>query len=213
VVGRREVVFKDRQVVEVIVERLRAETRGEHESIERVLDLGRPGWTAGEVGRLLVGMYGFYEPWERVAGGVLAGNGLGGLMEGRRKVPALERDLRFHVGEAVDFLTLPRCDWLPDISGPAGVLGSMYVLEGSTLGGQIIARHFRQHVPGLEGGQGCSFFECYGADVGRMWREFQRALSAHSSPAVDDRIVASARETFVCMQTWLNDAIRRADPR
>jgi heme oxygenase len=100
---------------------------------------------------------------------------------------------------------------MPDLSGVSRILGSMYVLEGSTLGGQIIARHFRRHVAGLEDGRGCSFFECYGPDVGTRWREFQGVLRAHSSPSADDTMVAAAGETFVLLQSWLHDAVRQAD--
>lgn len=197
----------------VILERLREETRAEHERIERSLDLTRPGRTARDVAGLLVGFYGFYAPWERAAGGTFAAAGMGAFFERRRKVLCLERDLRFHLGEGADVSSLPACDRMPDMTSVPKALGSMYVLEGSTLGGQIIARHFRRHVPGLEDGRGCSFFECYGAGVGMMWREFQGVLRAHStSRGADDTMVAAARETFVLLQDWLHDtAVRQAD--
>jgi heme oxygenase len=177
--------------------------------MERELDLMRPGWTRAGVGRLVAGFYGFYEPWEREAGAVLSRAGLAGVMEGRRKVPALEEDLRYYGGESMDLLSVRRCGRMPDISSAEKALGSMYVLEGSTLGGQIIVRHLREQVSGLEGGGGCSFFASYGADVGVMWRRFQGVLREHSSASTDDAMVAAACETFVLLHDWLHDTAVR----
>lgn len=195
----------------VIVERLRRETRGHHERIERELDVLRPGRTAGDVRDLLAAFYGFYVPWERAAGETLAAAGLGEFFDARRKVRFLQSDLEYHLGAGVDVSSVRTCDRMPDTTTVQNAMGSMYVLEGSTLGGQIIARHFREHVPGLEGGRGCSFFTCYGSDVGMKWRQFQGVLRAHSSPASDDAIVAAACETFVLLQDWLHDTIRQVD--
>ena len=50
-------------------------------------------------------------------------------------------------------------------------IGCLYVLEGATLGGQIISRHLAKLGIGPE--NGCLFFSGYGAKTGEMWKSFQ----------------------------------------
>ena len=78
----------------------------------------------------------------------------------------------------------------------------MYVLEGSTLGGAIIARHVEREL-GLQVDTGCAFFRSYGRNVGRMWKEFGARLLAVSGPETDEIIIASANRTFEGLRTWL----------
>jgi heme oxygenase len=84
---------------------------------------------------------------------------------------------------------------IPQVQTLAQVLGSLYVLEGSTLGGQLLTRHFEKSL-GLRGGAGCSFFASYGNDVGKMWTEFRNALVNHADPSTHPEIIESAIETF-----------------
>ena len=84
----------------------------------------------------------------------------------------------------------------------AAAFGAMYVVEGSTLGGAMIARH-AEWTLGLNADTGCAYFSSYGRDVGRMWNEFGAKLLAISTPDTDDLIVASANLTFECMRAWL----------
>lgn len=83
---------------------------------------------------------------------------------------------------------------LPD---KAAALGSMYVLEGSALGGQVIARALRQS-HGLDAGQGTRFFSGHGAETGRLWREFRDLLSREldQDPAATQSACRAAVDTF-----------------
>ena len=96
----------------------------------------------------------------------------------------------------------------PDpITNPAAAFGAMYVIEGSTLGGTIIARRIRDAL-GLDETTGCAYFRSYGRATGAMWTAFRRKLQCLSSPSFDDAAVASAHRTFAAMQSWLcNDRI------
>ena len=70
----------------------------------------------------------------------------------------------------------------------------MYVMEGSTLGGQVIARRLalplRSLVP-------------YGSRTGAMWRAFGAAARASLGPAERGLALEGARETFAVLQAWL----------
>jgi heme oxygenase len=119
----------------------------------------------------------------------------------RRKTPLLRRDL-CSAGDSPEVVTgLPRCSDLPDVDGFPQALGCLYVLEGATLGGQVVTRYLTG-VPGLENVTWFSFFSSYGAEVGPMWREFGEFLTIQSRGA-DEAIVQAACATFTTLAHWL----------
>jgi len=181
-----------------LMARLKAATAAHHRDLERRLPLAREDLTLGGYRGVLARFLGFYEPWEDRASAVLAGP-LPGFFGPRRKVPRLRDDLRWL---GVDPGRPRRCPGLPPLDDPARVLGSMYVLEGATLGGGFVARHLERTL-GLSGGLGTSFFRPYGADVGRMWADFGRTLEGHAPPGADGTIIASAVATFEALGRWL----------
>ncbi len=170
-----------------------------HASIERTVPLATIGSTRTAYRRVLAALLGFYEPLERRLQSVARASGDLDLM-GREKVSLLHRDMqRLGVSEQA-LAQLPRCPALPPIDGVPRALGCMYVLEGATLGGQIIARHLEAHL-GIDEGSGGSFFHAYGADTGAMWRAFVARLNRQPSPF--DSILAAAAETFEQLEAWL----------
>ncbi|MBG9387714.1 biliverdin-producing heme oxygenase [Caenimonas aquaedulcis] len=88
---------------------------------------------------------------------------------------------------AVEFTALP---------GLSAALGSLYVMEGSALGGQVIARQVaRQH--GLHADNGAAYFNGWGERTGEMWREFRTMLEQHDAQGADhEAACAGANHTF-----------------
>jgi heme oxygenase len=85
---------------------------------------------------------------------------------------------------------------VPTLDTAAKAFGSIYVMEGATLGGQIITRHVKEHLD-LTPENGGAFFNSYGPMVGPMWKGFGTAITAFAEKAdADDEIVDSAKETF-----------------
>ena len=114
----------------------------------------------------------------------------------REKTPLLAADLAFF---ARDLAELPRCSELPSAATPAQVAGVMYVLEGSTLGGQLLSRHF-ERLLSVRPGAGGAFFAGYGARTGSMWRGFcERA--ERDGDVVES--VGPALQTFDILHGWL----------
>jgi heme oxygenase len=101
---------------------------------------------------------------------------------------------------------LPQASSLPPLPGLPEALGSCYVLEGATLGGQIILRHLQRHFGGIPAGD-FAFFRAYGEDVGPMWKAFGEALNrasmAEDSLLFDARVVQGAKDTFEAFERWL----------
>lgn len=180
------------------MQQLKQETLGQHENLERRLQLLRPDMNLQEYRHLLERFHGFYAPWER-RGAILLNQALPGFLSERRKTPLLERDLRFLGSEPS---VLEECSDLPATDSLLALLGSLYVLEGATLGGQILNRHFTQQF-NLSPHQGCAFFASYGSDTGRYWRSFCELLTFYSSPDNDVMIVQSAIHTFGHFENWL----------
>jgi heme oxygenase (biliverdin-IX-beta and delta-forming) len=174
----------------MLLSRLKIETREAHERIERDLDLMSERLTLRRYGAVLTRFHAFLCAWEPRIAAVLEDEAFLGP---RRKLPLIEADL------AALGLPATRQDVIPlsFIRDRASAMGSLYVLEGSTLGGQHIVRHV-QRVLGLSG-PGTLFFGSYGREVGRRWHAFRSVLEACSDGAVDDVIVASANATFRCL--------------
>lgn len=76
----------------------------------------------------------------------------------------------------------------------ASFLGAMYVMEGSTLGGQYIARHL-ERVLTLKPGEGDAYFRGYGDRTGEMWRSF-KAVLAEVPEEESERVIAAAIGMF-----------------
>jgi heme oxygenase len=187
-----------------LLERLKEETRACHRSIERVVPLMRPDLSITAYRAYLHRLLGYYRPVEARLGAWAGWSALGIDFEARRKVPLLERDLA-RLPERESAEPEPSgAPVLPELTSPARKLGCLYVLEGSTLGGQVLVRHVRREL-GLQEANGCAFLAGYGTSTGRMWRSFTAALDAYARrEGHDARVVDAARETFVTLEAWLS---------
>jgi heme oxygenase len=182
-----------------LLERLKTETRPAHDRIERAIDLERRIASKDHYRRLLIRFYGFHSAWEDAA---MAKAPDPGFFRSRCKTALLVKDLQALGLQPADIRRLPPCRPLMPLRAPEAVLGSMYVVEGSTLGGAIIARDV-ERLLGLNAETGCAYFRSYGRDIGPMWKTFGAMLLAASSPKADDLIVESAGRTFDVMHDWL----------
>jgi heme oxygenase len=192
----------------MILQRLKHETRTEHLRIETRLDLLDESVTLARYDALLQRFYGFYAPLEARLLSRPEWAQIGFDAAARAKVPLLQRDLERRGVSTQEIHDLARCHKLPDVRAFARSLGSLYVLEGATLGGQILARHFAR-VLELHAGNGAAFFASYGENIGPMWREFGALLCAQAtSPPVETQMIEAARETFVRLEAWLCDDAR-----
>jgi len=183
-----------------LLDRLRAETRQAHDHIERVVDLKARASSLTAYRQLLARFYGFHAVWEAEARAIIADPD---LLEGRTRTPLLVRDLAaLGAGEA-EIRCLPLSP--PVLRAPrlAEALGAMYVVEGSTLGGTLIAKHVERTL-GLGPGNGCAYFRSHGADVAAMWRDFRARLLALSMPLAHDEVVAAAQRTFAHLSAWFS---------
>jgi heme oxygenase len=174
---------------------LKQETTQLHQRIENGLDLFRDDFSVEDYRSLLVRFYGYYSPWEERAADTAPN-----LVAPRTKRANLALDLEFLGMSREEILSIAACDDLPPLDTAARVLGSMYVLEGSTLGGQILLRHVRSRLGLAE--QGCAFFAGYREQTGAMWKQFGGILEDSPSNWRPE-IVSSAVATFESIGRWL----------
>lgn len=195
----------------MIMVKLREQTRAYHDRLEERLDLFSSASTLAGYQEVLQRFYGFYRPLEPLLEERLTFLSMNLDVKinlkidyaKRRKTGLLESDLRRLGASEKDLNVLPLCPRIPRLATPAQVLGCLYVLEGATLGGQIIARYL-QNALELNASNGASFFSSYGSEVGHMWREFGAAVTAYSQThEEDDSIIAAACETFAALELWL----------
>jgi heme oxygenase len=179
---------------------LKEKTMPYHKNLEQKLDLFKPGFSRTDYLQLLKRFWGYYLPLETKLTHIPELIAWLPDLNHRAKLPLLESDL-INLGIPPDYLKLlPLCADLPTFKEPAAALGCLYVLEGSTLGGQMISRHLKQSLD-LDKNSGVAFFIGYAESTGSMWQLFRESLNAAQ---VDQEIVIQAAcETFLTLERWL----------
>jgi len=121
----------------------------------------------------------------------------------RRKVHWLQYDLERLGLPPEEFAQTLDCRSVPAISSVPEGLGALYVIEGATLGGQIIARQILSDL-NINETNGGRFFAAYGDETGRFWREFVSVLDCHHpGTQTADVIESTAISTFNCFESWM----------
>lgn len=178
-----------------ILARLRAETRPYHDAVEqnefnRALAAGTPD--AAATARFLGKLFGFLQPYEAALRSHAAALGPAWEVEARQRAHLILDDLRVPAAQ------LPLCPAPPPLATLPQLLGAMYVLEGSTLGGQVLARQQAK-----AGSDLYRYFTGYGPLTGPRWKAFCGLLAAAATPATEEEIVQSAIGTFQRLADWL----------
>lgn len=186
-----------------LLQALRASTGQLHVRLEKRMPFFTPGLDAALYLRLLKAYYGFYRPLEAalVASELMPAS----LAPAERiKTPALVSDLNALGLSESDILDLPLCPQLPVIDSPGACLGVMYVLEGATLGGQLLRREVHARI-GLDEQSGARFLDVYGAATGKRWKAFLNYLQvAPCAPPAIEAAALAARSTFARFEHWLD---------
>ncbi|WP_446721460.1 biliverdin-producing heme oxygenase [Methylobacterium sp. DCY52] len=178
--------------------RLRAATDPAHRALEAGLDWQARVATLPGYRDLLARLHGFHASWEHAIGAQLADEP---FLAPRRRLALLAADLD-HLGLApAAVVALPRPEPIA-LDGPAAAMGALYVLEGSTLGGQLIGRH----IAGLHGFSetGLTYYRAHGPRTGAMWAAFRTRLEDFADdPAAETALTGAAVATFAAMRAWL----------
>ncbi|WP_222182105.1 biliverdin-producing heme oxygenase [Geminicoccus harenae] len=172
-----------------ILDRLRAETSADHAVLEARLDLLASPLDLDHLRRVLRAFHGFHAAWEPMVEALL-----GERFRPRRRLGLLAADLRL-LGDRDGLPPRPDLAPLPD---QASAWGSLYVLEGSTLGGAVIAKALAR-----SGVAGLGYFNPHGRKTMGNWQAFRSELTAAVTPGDEPAALAAARATFARLIQWL----------
>jgi heme oxygenase (biliverdin-IX-beta and delta-forming) len=189
----------------MIMAKLKEATRKQHEGVESSVDIMSQMFSIEDYKSLIVKFYRFYQAAEPKLE-LFDMKSAGYDFEVRRKKTLLEKDLA-ELGLSEVAGNLPSFKDLPEIESIDQAFGSLYVIEGSTLGGQIISRHLKQHLE-LTSENGGAFFNGYGEKTGMMWKEFCGILTAYDEDSnKSEEIIQAAKTTFESINTCLSEPI------
>ncbi len=175
---------------------LRLATADAHQSLEDKLSLLSQPLDRQRFLHVLERFHGFHAVWERA----IHRSTHRSAYASRSRLPHLRRDLAALGRTNAEVARLPVCGTAADLAtDDATALGSMYVLEGSTLGGQLIRRALAETTWLPTGG--LTYFDPYGRRTGEMWRSFRNWLSEQD--ANPGAAAAGARRTFAMIEDWV----------
>lgn len=183
-----------------LLEQLKTETLNNHQQLEKNLILRLKGMeSSSDYVRILQIFYGYFSALEDQIKNYIGDDQLPDHAD-RRKTLQIKEDLILLKAEVPEKATL---NDLPEIANEIQAFGALYVIEGSTLGGQIISKMISKKLD-MDSDEGLSFFNSYGNDTMPMWAKFKNTLALKASnPAAADELVKSANDTFLKFRHWM----------
>lgn len=185
---------------------LRRDTAELHEHLEAHLDLLGPTLSILRYQRVLEIFYGFYAPVEARLSRLAAESPPFGFSL-RARSELLASDLEALGLSRRDLAELPRSTTFPPLCRLEDLAGCLYVLEGASLGGKVIAPALERRL-GITKESGASFFV---GDAGATATRWSRVLTwldgVGREGARSDDIVAAARATFEAFTCWVEERL------
>ena len=190
---------------------LRERTEAAHERLHHLPDFA--ALAAGELTRdgylsLLGRLYGFHAPMEAVLEASL-GDERGALApEGWRRADLLIRDLSHFGASTRDIENLP----VVAVRAPesrATAIGCLYVLEGSTLGGRVLARGLDGLLP-VGSMDGRRFLRGGTAPNHARWAAVCAEIDDCGETELNmDEMIAGAHECFATFDLWFRNDVAK----
>ena len=177
---------------------LKENTHQEHQASEKrmILALKRIETNKDYVD-MLNWLYGFYAPLEALIQKQLTPDLLPDI-DRRNRAEYLLWDIRDLGLLNLEFRI---CRDLPKIESVEQAIGALYVLEGSILGGRIIATMLQER---LGANVPTTYFNGYGEENSRMWQTYKDFLDQPRTPEQQAIILEAAKATFITFKTWID---------
>jgi heme oxygenase len=120
------------------------------------------------------------------------------------RVAALRADLRQLGASNAELAALPVCGQLPACDTPGQRIGVLYVVNGSTLGGLVLAAHVERHL-GTSVSGATHFMRLNGEATKQHWASCKAALDSilARQPDTFPEVVGAAKQTFSTLADWL----------
>jgi heme oxygenase (biliverdin-IX-beta and delta-forming) len=187
------------------LQQLRSKTANSHLLIEQnsiSQSLMSQRVTTSEYAQYLKSMYGFVYGFEKMVFPLLKHHELLQI-EDRRKAHFIQQDLALLNHTAAQPYVNDEL-FNTHYQSAAAALGGMYVLEGSTLGGQMINKHLSKFLGDSVAGK-TTYLTAYAGQTGSMWKNFLQLLcEAGATTNNHDEIIDSAVNTFSLLNNCLS---------
>lgn len=174
---------------------LQAATAAQHDRTESLVPAGDPALDLAGYAGILARFRAAYAPMESALATVAWPAEFDWAP--RRKLPLLDADLAWLARQGIDLPTIAAGPALPAPLSLARAVGTLYVLEGATLGGQVLVRQLAPRL-GVDAAGGASFYAGYGARTGAMWKAFGAMAEAWGATAPEawHEAIEAARDAF-----------------
>ncbi len=184
----------------MLIDQIRAATAADHKKLEeRLFPFLQNIHSKEQYAQLLNAFYGYIYPVQEKIAQFIDRNVVTD-MDQRRNASLIEEDIHA--------LGLPMngrlSTHLPNIFNHPSALGALYVLEGSTLGGKIIAKTISDKLGTTEA---LGFFRGYGPETGPMWKKFTQFLDMPLNRQSAETVVDTATDTFRRFGTWFENQL------
>ncbi|UKT65479.1 biliverdin-producing heme oxygenase [Pedobacter mucosus] len=183
----------------MIAELLKAATADNHKELESLMfvnEIMNNSLSVDEYKKLLIVNYVIHEKLEDKLISMLDNETANRLeITSRLKLPALEKDLKFWNIDRDALKNLNVDLYLPN-NNIAEVLGALYVLEGSTLGGNVIKKHILANPNFKNSTEGLNYYGVYGSELGTKWKNFVLLMNEVVIEADYERCIKCANEMF-----------------
>jgi heme oxygenase len=185
-----------------VLTRLRAATAGHHARLERRLDLVGDDLDLHRYRRVLETFFAFYSALEPAIDRVFPPSAAPGAFRPIARAPLLRADLQALDAPVAEGVR-PE---VPAVTRPEHAVGCLYVVEGASLGGQIISRHVQRRL-GIGAARGGAFFTGLGDATRARWLAFVAWLEDFGARSTaPDEIAVAACATFAALERRLEDA-------
>jgi heme oxygenase len=191
-----------------IMAHLKIATQQQHLQTEQVYSMKRlfaDDYTLAEYSQHLQKMYGYFSVIDPFILQILRSENLQHFSFNSFKQTWLKQDL-YHLGLSEnDLAILPQISVPTYINTPSQALGVCYVLEGSSLGNQVIFKQLSQHFAEIAADK-LRFYQGHGQQTRSKWQQFGELLNhqfANAEPIEIQAAITAAQVTFDSLTTWL----------
>ena len=156
-----------------------------------------PDFTLSQYQKLIEGFYGFLalveEPVLKLTHSLLPDS------QERKKIGWLKEDLISLNLSELNLKLLPKREQV--FKNKYEALGFLYVIEGSTLGGQMIVKKLKENK--RLGDANFNYYSGYGPKTGKYWKTFKETTNA-VLPEYHEQVLYSASQTFMHLEEWMS---------
>jgi heme oxygenase len=164
----------------MLQEKLKAQTAELHTELEKIMFVGeimQRTLTPNQYQQILLSNYLIHRDYEQKIHEQLTPQNAQALqISERMKLEALSKDLKA-AGLDIGVVTSKTISALKDIPNEAFAMGAMYVLEGATLGGSVIAKQLAKN-PNFTSDIAFHYYNCYGNQLIPKWQQFLSVLNS-----------------------------------